>query len=388
MLSIQKGRLPRSVRRAILAGVSLAALAAPAAAQDAAELGISDADYTLEALIEAAKKEGPITVVDATGKIVSMAENFTAKYGIQATGVKLSGQDQQQVILREAVAGSVRSDVFNMSNLPSVTTEIIAQGAGVSWMPPDLKEVVPAQYRTPAITSLNPWVWAYNTDVHGDKCPIDNVWALTTEDWKGRVAIPDPLLRNETMFWFNQIETHDDDAMRKAYEAFFGKPLETEEASATAEWVKRLARNKPSVTRSDTDVGPIIGAAGQEKPFMGFLSSAIFRDAKKNGYGMGICAGLKPWVGQLTPRVAVIASGSKHPNAAKLFVHFMMTEEGMAPQLADGKISSNQEAKIPKEEASGVIDVVHELHVPHSETSEADFAKLQDWQDFWIVNSR
>ena len=69
---------------------------------------------------------------------------------------------------------------------------------------------------------------------------------------------------------------------------------------------KRFAKNKPTVTRSDTDVGPIVGAKGQAKPFMGFLSSAIFRDAAKNGYGMGICAGLKPWVGQLTPRVAVI----------------------------------------------------------------------------------
>jgi iron(III) transport system substrate-binding protein len=370
-----------------LAGVALVALAAPAAAQPKA-LGIPDEGYSLDALIEAAKKEGPITVVDATGKIVNMAENFTKTYGIKATGVKLSGQDQEQIIQREAKAGNVRSDVFNMSNLPSVTEQILAQGAGVSWMPPDLKTVVPAEYHNPAITSLNPWVFAYNTDVHGDKCPISNLWALTTPEWKGRLAIPDPLLRNETMFWFNQIETHNDADMRKAYEAFFGEPLKTSEASATAEWVKRLAKNKPTVTRSDSDVGPIVGAKGQEKPFMGFLSSAIFRDAAKNGYGMGICAGLKPWVGQLTPRVAVIAAGTKHPNAAKLFVHFMMTEEGMAPQLADGKISSNRDAKMPKGEASHIIDYLADLHPTRSTTAKSDFARLQDWQDFWIINAR
>lgn len=372
----------------VAAGVATLALAAPVAAQGTRALGIADAGYTLDALIEAAKKEGPITVVDATGKIVNMAENFTKKYGIKATGVKLSGQDQEQIILREAKAGNVRTDVLNMSNLPSVTESIIAQGAGVSWMPPDLKSVVPAGYHNPAITSLNPWVWAYNTDVHGGTCPISNVWALTTPEWKGRVAIPDPLLRNETMFWFNQIETHNDADMRKAYEAFFGEPLKTTEASATAEWVKRFAKNKPTVTRSDTDVGPIVGAKGQAKPFMGFLSSAIFRDAAKNGYGMGICAGLKPWVGQLTPRVAVIAAGTKHPNAAKLFVHFMMTEEGMAPQLVDGKISSNTTAQMPKEEVSGIIKFAAELHPSRSETAASDFAKLQDWQDFWTINAR
>lgn len=351
-------------------------------------IGITDDNYSLDDLIESAKNEPAITVVDATGKIVAMADAFTEKYGVKATGVKMNGQNQEQVILREAAANNVRTDVFNMSNLPSVTSEIIIQGAGLSWFPPDLKDEIPAEYQNPAITSLNPWVWAYNSDVHGDKCPIDNIWALTTEDWKGRVAIPDPLLRNETMFWFNQIAEHHDDEMIKAYEDFFDEPFKTDEKSATAEWVKSFAKNRPSVTRSDTDVGPIVGAKGQEKPFMGFLSTSIFRDAKKNDYTLGICAGMKPWAGQLTPRVAVIASGTKSPNAAKLFVHYMMTEEGMAPQLADGKISSNKNAKIPESEVSGIVKVIDQLHVPNSETAHSDYTNLQDWQDFWTIHSR
>src|SRR5690554_6302146 len=208
--------------RTVLAGISALALtlAGPAMAQ---EIGISDADYSLEALIEAARQEGPITVIDATGKIVDMANAFTEKYGVEATGVKMSGQDQEQIILREAQAQNVQTDVFNMSNLPSVTTQIMVLGAGTSWMPADLKEQVPVEYQNPAITSLNPWVWAYNSDVHTDGCPIDNMWALTTEEWRGRVAIPDPLLRNETMFWLNQIATHNDEEMREAYKAFFGE---------------------------------------------------------------------------------------------------------------------------------------------------------------------
>ena len=358
-----------------------------AMAQEAKQIGIPDSDYSLEALIEAAKKEEPITVIDATGKIVSMAENFSAKYGLKATGVKMSGQDQEQIIAREAAAGNVRTDVFNMSNLPSVTSQILPQGFGISWLAPDLKDKIPAAYQSPAITSNNPWVFAYNTDVNGETCPVDNLWALTTEEWKGRVAIPDPLLRNETMFWFNQLATHEDAAMREAYKAQFGEELTTDEASATAEWVKRLAKNQPKVTRSDTDVGPIVGAK-EEKPPIGFLSVAIFRDAKKDGYGMGICKEMKPWIGQLTPRVAVIAAGTKSPNTAKLFVRFMMTEEGMAPQLGDGKISTNIEAKMPEKEASGIAAHVDKLYVNHSETSQDDFARLQDWQDFWLQNAR
>jgi iron(III) transport system substrate-binding protein len=380
----------RGLRRSIFAAVTMAAVAGvgSAALAQQASLGIPDEGYTLEALIEAAKSEPPIVVVDATGKIVKMAENFTAKYGIQATGVKLAAQEQEDVLLREHAANNVQSDVFNMSNLPSVMSRIIPQNAGISWFPPDLASFVPIEYQNPAITSNNPWVWVYNTEVYGETCPISNIWALTDEEWKGRVAIPDPLLRNETMFWFNQIETNADDAVRAAYEAHYGTPLETPEASATAEWVKRLAGNSPNVTRSDTDVGPIVGAPGQTEPFMGFVSAAIFRDARDNNFFMGLCAGVKPWVGQLTPRVAVIATGTDSPNAAKLFVHFMMTEEGMAPQLADGKISTNTKARMPENEASGVIHYSDQLYVNNSATTPDDFAKLQDWQDFWTISNR
>lgn len=350
------------------------------------QLGISDADYSLEALIEAAKKEDPITVVDATGKIVEMAENFTAKYGIEATGVKLAGQVQEEVLLRESEAQNVQSDVFNMSNIPSVTSQFLPEGIGVSWMPPDLVDEVPEEYQTPAITSLNPWVWAYNTEVNGT-CPIDNLWALTDEEWAGKVSIPDPLLRNETMFWFNQIETHGDDLMTAAYEDHFGEPLPDDVESATAEWVERLAANGPVVAKSDSDVGPVVGAPGQTDPFMGFLSAAIFGDAEESGYFLGVCDGLKPWIGQLTPRVAVIASGTDSPNASKLFVHFMMTEEGMLPQMVDGKISTNETAVMP-DEPSGVFALRDQLYVNESATTQDDFARLQEWQDLWTVSSR
>src|SRR5690606_10261662 len=104
-----------------------------------------------------------------------------------------------------------------------------------------------------------------------------------------KIAIPDPLLRNETMFWFNQIETHGDDLMRDAYEDYFGEPLGGDVESATAEWVARFAANKPTVTKSDSDVGPIVGAPGQADPFMGFLSAAIFGDAEESGYFLGVC---------------------------------------------------------------------------------------------------
>lgn len=368
--------------------VALSALALPMMAGAQTALGIADEDYSYEALVELAQQEGPITVVDATGQIVAMAEAFTAKYGIEAVGVRMNAQEQEQILLREAAASNVQTDVFNMSNMPAVTTQLIPQGVVVSWMPPDLVDVVPAQFQSPALTSNNPWLWVYNPDAFADGCPIDNVWAMTEPDWRSRIALPDPLLRNETLFWFNQIETHSDDLMVAAYEAYFGQPLETDEASATAEWVKRLAQNNPNITQGDSQVGPIIGASSEDDAYVGFLSSAIFRHAERDGYRLAICDGLQPYAGQLAPRVAAIAAGTSHPNAAKLFSRFMMTEEGMAPQLQDGKISSNTTAAMPDMERSGVIKLVDQLHVADATTAAQDFERLQDWQDFWIINAQ
>jgi len=144
------------------------------------------------------------------------------------------------------------------------------------------------------------------------------MWALTEPEWAGKVAFPDPQLRNETMFWFNQMETNSDEQMAQAHEAYFGAPLETEEASATAEWVKRFAGNNPTIARGDSDVGPIVGASTEEDSRIGFLSTAIFPHAERDGYNMAVCDGMQPFVGQLAPRVAVIAAGTQHRSFGKM----------------------------------------------------------------------
>ena len=53
-----------------------------------------------------------------------------------------------------------------------------------------------------------------------------------------------------------------------------------------------------------------------------------------------------------------------------------------------GKLSTNTEARMPQGEPCGVFDMVDQLHVTDFATMDSDFARLQDWQDFWIVNFR
>ena len=89
-----------------------------------------------------------------------------------------------------------------------------------------------------------------------------------------------------------------------------------------------------------------------------------------------------------TPGVAAMATGSKSPNATKLFVQYLLSEEGIAPQTIDGKISSNTSIAANPEEASGVGSHIEKLMVYDTATAIEDLDKRQDWQDAWRMALR
>jgi iron(III) transport system substrate-binding protein len=362
-----------------LGGAAVAALvlAVPALAQ--AE------DFDLDALITAAKAEPPINVYDSTGKIVEQAEAFTAKYGVQATGTKIKAPDSLEMVIREHQANNIQADVILLSDTPAAIAQLLPEGFAESWMPPDLAKDVPELYQDPLIVTNDANVWAYNTEVY-DKCPITNIWQLTEPEWKGKVAMQDPLGKPTYDDWFNQMETHSDDQVAAAYKALYGKDLETDQDSATKAFVKALAGNAPLLTSSDDEASAAAGAPGQKEPFMALVSTAKFRNNADMGYKLGICEGMTPWSGWLASKVALISTGTDSPNASKLFIHYVLTDEGIAPQAVDGKRSSNMSLSLPADEPSGVGEIWDQLEPYDASTAESDWDNREAWQDFWRLN--
>lgn len=353
------------------------------AAQDV--LG-SDDDYSLEALIEAAKEEGPIVVADSTGRIKDAAEAFTEKYGIEAVGEKMKAYEQIEVLTRESQAGNVKTDVSFVADVPTVVAELLPTGVATSWFPPDMADDVDEKYQDPAVTTLDPNVWTYNGDVY-DSCPISNLWEVTEDEWKGKVSLQDPELKTAVTYMFNEMAANDE-LMHEAYEDLYGEELVTEEETATAEWAKRLAENDPLVTKSSSDATAPIGTPGLDDPFVGLIASAKYRQNESEGYHLTVCEGLEPWVGHVYGKAPVIATGTSNPNAAKLFVHFLYTEEGMSGQLVDGKVSTNNTVPMDPTDPSDVETVWDDLLFENAEHSEDDYQMTQDWQDFWVSYAR
>lgn len=339
--------------------------------------------FDLDALIEAARAEPPITVFDSTGKIVGQAEAFTAKYGVQAIGTKSNAVQTLEVVTREAQAGNVQTDVAIISDAPAVMAQLIETGYAQSWAPEDMLETIPEVYQNPLTMVMSPNVWAYSTAV-SDACPITNIWQLTEADWKGRVAMQDPLGKPSFTDWFNQMQTYGDDAVAAAYEAHFGTAYEGE-TSATQAWVSAFAANGPLLTDSDSAAAEAVAAPGQTEAFIGLVSTAKFRD-NAEGMTLGLCDTVAPWVGWGYPSMALIAAGTDSPNAAKLFIHYLMTEEGIAAQAIDGKLSTNTANAVPADEVSGVAAVREQLLGYNAATAMDDWDTRQDWQDLWSLN--
>lgn len=340
----------------------------------------------LQTLIAAAKQEQPITVYASTGKIVQQAKAFSEKYGLKANGVKADAPQIIEIMSREAQAKNVRTDVAIIEDAPAGMVQLLKKGYVQSWVPDDLKGSIASRYQNPLTVVLAPNVFAYNTE-HHTTCPITNLWQLTKPEWRGRVAMQDPTGKPAYTDWFSQMETHYDQQIRDAYQQAFGKPLQTDEKSATAAFVKALAGNGVLLTHSDNDAASAIGAPDSKTDFVGLVSTAKFRD-NKQGMKLGLCSGLKPFIGWNYPSLGVVATGSKSPNTAKLFIHYLLSADGIAPQGVDGKMSTNQQVKLPTDEASGIEKYRGELMEYRTATVQEDWNSRQEWQDLWSLNDK
>lgn len=389
--------VPRIALAALVAVLAGAAACAPssrtgddaAAPGSAAPTAVIDdpADFDLDALVAAAKKEGSITVYDSSGDITKVAKAFTAKYGIKATGVKNKVGDTLEKMTREAQADNVTIDMTLYEDGPSLVGELLPQKVVHTWIPADLAERIPAANRSPLLVLQKANVWVYNPKLFPKGCPVDNIWDLVGPEWKGKVALQDPLGKPNIIEWFNQLSNGADQALRDAHGAANpGEELKTSQKSAGEEWVVQLAKNSPVLTSADDDVAAAVASPNQKQPRIGLVSNAKFRDVEEKNYSMRVCDTLKPWSGYLYPKYSAIATKSKHPNAAKLFTHFILTEEGISHEMGAGGIPGSSAVKQGAFSPPGLTDWKKELFTFDPKYLAKDFADTEAMQDLWRIS--
>lgn len=346
---------------------------------------VVDTGFDLNKLIDDARREGSVTVYDSTGDIKKTADAFTAKYGIKATGVKSKVGATLEKMTRENQAGNVTIDATFYEDGPSLVGQLLPQKVVYTWLPASLVQDIPAASQNPLQVLSKGNMFVYNPRLSPQGCPVQNIWDLADPAWKGKVAMQDPLGKPNIVEFFNQLKSSGDAQLRAAYKAKYNKDLPAGDSAAET-WIKGLAKNKPVLTTSDDDAAAAVASPNQKQERIALVSNAKFRDVKDKDYDMRVCTGMQPWVGYQYPKYAAIATKTKHPNAAKLFVYFMLTQEGVDTQMQTGGIPGNPKLKPGSFMPDGLTDWNKQMFVFDPSKLGSDFTDLQTMQDFWRLN--
>jgi iron(III) transport system substrate-binding protein len=344
-------------------------------------------DLDMDALIAAAQAEGELVAYWHSSRIEKAGNLFEEKYGITVNGTKMNDSEQTERVIREVESGNVQVDVIGYDDGGTLVTQLIPEGIVTTWVPPNIEDILSDADRDPLIYLWQPRFFGYNTEVYGETCPIDNVWQLTEDEWTGKVIIRDPQVTTAQLGFFAAIASSPD-LMEQAYRDHYGEDLVVTEENAGWEYLKRLFQNNILVMGSDDDVSQAVGGAGQTDPPIGMYTYTKHRNMEELNLHLGICDSMEPFMGYALPTFVAQVNGAPHPNAAKLFTHFVLTEEGVAPWVLEdlGGYSPNPEVSANPEDEIGSWENWKELLITFD--PEEAIRIRQDLTDFWMVNSR
>jgi iron(III) transport system substrate-binding protein len=274
------------------------ALAAPASAQS---------DDAPADLVAAAKTEGKLVYfsseVDAVNKAV--VEAFEKKYGIRVEWLRLASGPLAARFAEEQKSGGSTADVLRTAD-GSVFVE------NPEWFVPLSPAVVPMLTKYPdyaylenkrsVLTQFSTYVFTYNKNLVKE-ADLPKKWVdILDPRWKGKVAFSDP---RESISWLGWI-----DAMVKAHGIEFAQKIRSQQwriaasAAPGAQMVAAgaFAASMPAYTGHAT---PVL----QRGAPIGFVTPGDPDPVKRDHIG--------------------IVKGTRHPNAARLFLHFRLSPEAL-----------------------------------------------------------
>ncbi len=308
-------------------------------------------DYASEtfdeaALYEAAKIEGEVSVYSYSSRVFKFGPTFEEKYpGIKVNGFDIDSPEIVTKVLAEQNAKNYMADVIFIKDPSVVVHELLSRGLVFNYVPPDLKRLIAKDYQEPLLvhhTSVDALI--YNNEKVSAP-PIDSLWDLTKDEWKGRFLFPDPQKMSEFVEVLAAI-IENSAGMAVEYKRVFGKELVLSPGVENAgyEWILRTLNNDLVIMGSTNDVSNAVGLSDQANPPVGLTAFSRLRDKGKNpNLKFDVMYNVKPVIGVATKVVMCIANQAKHPNAAKLMIHWMLGDEkggnGYAPYYVLGNFS-------------------------------------------------
>ncbi|KRG17023.1 hypothetical protein ACA29_01340 [Lederbergia galactosidilytica] len=289
--------------------------------------GVSFDSYeTTEDLYELAKAEGEVVIYSATSAAEQVGVAFEEEYpGVKAVVTKVSDPEIYEKIQREHDSGVHNADIIlGKGTNGSWSNDLLKNGYISEYKPEEIMKHIDEPYKSyeglgfisEAITII------HNTD-HHTEAPIDNWWDLTTEKWKSKVLLKDPLSAPDIQGVFMTMVKHADE-MEKAYEEKFGEPLELNGTeNAGYEFIKRLLDNDAILMSSMGDTVDAVAESGADHSVVAIASTVKLRDVVQKDAALGINPELQPKLSVPGTSRVFVTSNVENIAATKLFIRYM-----------------------------------------------------------------
>lgn len=320
----------------LLAGIGLLpAMSAGAQAQStpefeawlqAAKLGPHQTEENWDEIIAAAKKEGTLTVYSSATTMTASGEDFAKAYPeIKVQVFPLGSEKTIEKVMTEQQAGLFNADVVYSGGTQQMVYELLPNQNIVNYVPGYLKDRIDAGYREPLLTqNIEAFAITYNGEANSAP-PIKNIWELTEPKWKGRFIMKSPIGSATTTTALAAI-IENADKMAKAYEDYTGKKIELSEGVENAgyEFLHRILANDLVIQSNSGKIAEASGKTGQQNPPITLAPMGYLGRNQTDGYVNVPAYDLAPSGIVSYPNFIAVAARAPSPNAAKLFIAFMM----------------------------------------------------------------
>ncbi|MHC1739813.1 MAG: ABC transporter substrate-binding protein [Anaerolineaceae bacterium] len=318
------------------------------------------ADEDWAAVEAAAIKEGSVCVYANSSKYSKLEEAWTALY----PGIKLDCGDTDGITTKmqaEQEAGNVVGDVWFNSDGHLLYGLFTPKQWIWSFMPKGVTEAEVTAERPYAVQRHSVDVWGYNSEIHPDGCPLTNLWQVTEPALSGKIFMEDPLSDPSTMAKFTLFVDHADD-LAAAYQTLYGKdwttdPMAAPDAFGVAPenagylFLRKLAANAPVLEPGGDEVDAAYATLGMDatiEPGYGLTGWDSLQAALDGETAMAPCLTVEPVIGIYKSNYVAVANMAPHPNAAKLFIKFILSKDGFKPWNKLGTYPGNTELEAPE----------------------------------------
>ncbi|RKX89100.1 MAG: hypothetical protein DRP70_04745 [Spirochaetes bacterium] len=339
-----------------------------------------------DAIIEAAKEEGEVTIYANTSRVFDFARTFYNKYDIKVIANDMSQGSLFEKLSREIDAGITNCDVVLVSDTPTHYHDFLEVGKVYRYVPAEILPLLNDYARDEplGIQRFGGKAIAYNTQTYPDGPPVDTWWDLTRPEWNGKIITKDPMLGGSEINFFASFIKYAD-VMESLYEEEFGEPIVLNGTeNAGYEFLKRLMDNGLILMSSGTPVTMAVGAPNQDNPPLGIIGPSKLRLREDSELYVDILWDVQPVASYLSKQAVSIPVYSEHPNAAKLLIRWLYGDSdgglGYKPFFDLGTWSPRSDVPQPFDQKE--LDEINFW----VEDSDWLYTNVVRFRDFWIQN--